>query len=65
MLQAVKNGVEKAGIDLEESLRMASLYPARVMNRDHIYGCIKPGSAADFAVLDENLNLERAIVGGE
>ena len=65
MLQAVKNGVEKAGIDLEESLRMASLYPARVMNKDQISGCIKPGSAADFVVLDELLNLERVVVGGE
>ncbi len=65
MLQAVKNGVEKAGIDLEESLRMASLYPARVMNTDHHCGCIRPRAAADFVVLDEHLNLERVIVGGE
>lgn len=65
MLQAVKNGVEKVGIRLEESLRMASLYPAKLMGIDKIHGCIQPGSVADFAVLDENLNLERLIVDGE
>jgi N-acetylglucosamine-6-phosphate deacetylase len=65
MLQAVKNGVEKVGINLEESLRMASLYPAKLMHIDKTFGCIQPGSHADFAVLDENLNLERLIVDGE
>lgn len=65
MLQAVKNGVEKAGIDLEESLRMASLYPAKLIGIDKTYGCIKPGSRADFVVLDENLRLERLIAEGE
>jgi N-acetylglucosamine-6-phosphate deacetylase len=65
MQQAVKNGVEKVGIDLEESLRMASLYPAKLLGLDKTHGCIKGGSSADFAVLDENLNLERLIVDGE
>jgi N-acetylglucosamine-6-phosphate deacetylase len=65
MQQAVKNGVEKAGIDLEESLRMASLYPAKLLGLDKTHGCIKSGSGADFVVLDENLNLERLIVEGE
>ncbi|HLK27002.1 MAG TPA: N-acetylglucosamine-6-phosphate deacetylase [Puia sp.] len=65
MLQAVKNGVEKVGIDLEESLRMASLYPARVIKLDKKYGIISPGSKADFVVLDDKLNLERLIIDGE
>lgn len=65
MQQAVKNGVKKVGIDLEESLRMASLYPAKLLGLDKTHGCIKGGSSADFAVLDENLNLERLIVDGE
>jgi N-acetylglucosamine-6-phosphate deacetylase len=65
MLQAVKNGVEKVGIGVEESLRMGSLYPSVLVGLDKTHGCIKPGSRADFAVLDENLNLERLIVEGE
>jgi N-acetylglucosamine-6-phosphate deacetylase len=65
MLQAVRNGVEKAGIPLPEALRMASLYPARVMGVEKKWGCIQPGAQADFVLLDEQLNLLQVIVEGE
>ena len=57
MLQAVKNCVKKVDISLEEALRMASLYPARVMGLDDRLGKIEVGFAADFIVLDNALNL--------
>ena len=56
MLQAVKNCVEKVGISLEEALRMASLYPARVMGLDNCLGKIEVGFNADFIVLDNKMN---------
>jgi N-acetylglucosamine-6-phosphate deacetylase len=65
MLQAVKNGVEKAGIPLPESLRMASLYPARLMGLDKKWGSIQPGAVADLVLLDEQMNLLQVIVEGE
>ena len=65
MLQAVKNGVEKVGIPLPEALRMASLYPATLMGIDHTYGCIKPGSAAEFILIGEDLSLKRLLLAGE
>ena len=65
MLQAVRNGVEKAGIPLPEALRMASLYPATVIGRQNQWGVIRPGARADFVLLDEELNLLRVIVDGE
>jgi N-acetylglucosamine-6-phosphate deacetylase len=65
MLQAVRNGVEKAGIPLPEALRMAALYPAMVMGLEKKWGCIAPGVQADFVVLDEQLNLLQVIVEGE
>jgi N-acetylglucosamine-6-phosphate deacetylase len=65
MLQAVKNGVEKAGISLPEALRMASLYPATLMGLDKTHGSIRPGARADFVLLDECLNLLQVIVDGE
>jgi N-acetylglucosamine-6-phosphate deacetylase len=65
MLQAVKNGVEKAGIPLPEALRMASLYPATLMGLDKKSGSIRPGANADFILLDEQLHLLRVIVEGE
>lgn len=65
MVQAVRNGVEKAGIPLPEALRMASLYPATVMGLEKKWGTIQPGSQADFVLLDEQLNLLEVIVDGE
>jgi N-acetylglucosamine-6-phosphate deacetylase len=65
MLQAVKNGVEKVGIPLTESLRMASLYPATVMGLEKKWGSIRPGAQADFVLLDEQMNLLQVIVDGE
>ena len=47
MLQCVKNGVEKCGFELEEALRMASTYPAK------LFGEIE----ANFVIFDESLNL--------
>lgn len=63
MLQAVRNGVEKAGIPLPEALRMASLYPAMVLGQRR--GSIEPGAQADLVLLDEQLNLLQVIVDGE
>jgi N-acetylglucosamine-6-phosphate deacetylase len=64
MLQAVRNGVEKAGIPLPEALRMAALYPATVMGLEKKWGSIQPGARADFVLLDEQLNLLQVIVEG-
>ena len=65
MLQAVRNGVEKAGIPLPEALRMASLYPATVLGEQDRRGTIQPGAIADLILLDEQLNLLQVIVDGE
>lgn len=65
MLQAVRNGVEKAGIPLPEALRMASLYPAKLMGLENRFGTIQPGSQADFVLLDDQLNLLQVFVEGE
>jgi N-acetylglucosamine-6-phosphate deacetylase len=49
--------VNKVGIDVEEALRMCSLYPARLLKMQHLYGKIAPGSTAQFVVLDRQLGL--------
>ncbi len=56
MVKAVRNCVEKVGIPLEEALRMASVYPARVMGLDNRLGKIAKGYEANFILLDEELN---------
>ncbi|MEJ7681548.1 MAG: amidohydrolase family protein [Segetibacter sp.] len=55
MAKAVKNCVEKAGITLEEALRMASLYPAKVIGMQHELGRIEKGYKAEFVVMNEDL----------
>ena len=59
MLKCVQNGVEKISIPLEESLRMASLYPARALGLDKRFGRIEKGFEADFVLLDGGLNIIR------
>ncbi len=57
MLQSVKNCISKVGIELNEALRMASLYPAKVIGIDHKFGRIQKGYACSFVMLDKNLDI--------
>ncbi|MEO6329573.1 MAG: N-acetylglucosamine-6-phosphate deacetylase [Ginsengibacter sp.] len=57
MIQSIKNCISEVGIDINEALRMASLYPAKALGIDHHYGMIQKGYAAAFAMLDENMNV--------
>ena len=51
MEKAVQNCVKEAGIPLEEAIRMATLYPARVANIDDVLGSIAVGKRACFVEL--------------
>jgi N-acetylglucosamine-6-phosphate deacetylase len=57
MIKGVKNLVEKTGIELSEALRMASLYPARVLGMSNQLGMIKRGYKCSLTFLDEALNI--------
>ena len=57
MAKGVKNLVNKTNIELSEALRMASLYPARLLGLSNTLGMIKKGYAANFISLDEQLNV--------
>ena len=57
MMKAVKNCVEKCAIPLEEALRMASLYPAKVLGMDTVTGKIEPGYQADLVLFDEDFSV--------
>jgi N-acetylglucosamine-6-phosphate deacetylase len=63
MYQAFYNLVMKVGVDTEEALRMCSLYPARLLKMAHLYGKIAPGFAAQFVVLNKQLDLVQAPTG--
>ncbi len=51
MMQCVKNGVKHLGISLEESLRMASTYPAQFL-KDRKLGRIAKGYEAVFVMME-------------
>lgn len=62
MYDAFYNLVNKVEIDVEEALRMCSLYPARVLGVEHQYGKIAPGFTAQFVVLNKQLKLANVII---
>lgn len=57
MHQAFVNLVRHASIEVEEAVRMCSLYPAQVLQQEERFGRIAPGCAAQLIVLDEQLAL--------
>jgi N-acetylglucosamine-6-phosphate deacetylase len=59
LLNAVQNCINQVGISKQEAFRMASLYPARALKIDHLFGKIAVGYKADFVVLDKNQNVVR------
>jgi N-acetylglucosamine-6-phosphate deacetylase len=63
MIKAVRNCVEKVGIPLEEAIRMASVYPAEVINISD-RGRIAPGCKADMIVFDGDYNIEHVFIEG-
>jgi N-acetylglucosamine-6-phosphate deacetylase len=50
MISTLKNSVEKAGISLEESIKMCSTYPAGLL-KDPFLGKIQTGRPADFNII--------------
>ena len=63
MLKAVENCVSRVGISLEEALRMASTYPARLMGDEH-RGMLKPNYKADIIVFNEKLGYHSTYLSG-
>jgi len=67
MATAVKNTHQHLNIALNESLRMASLYPAQYLYADQILkrGTLTVGMQADMAVLAEDLSVRETWIGGK
>ncbi|MFC3022630.1 N-acetylglucosamine-6-phosphate deacetylase [Vibrio zhugei] len=65
MNQAIKNSVKYVGIELDEALRMATLYPAQSIGIDKQFGRIAPGYIANLAIFDCDLNVDATVVNGQ
>lgn len=60
MLDAIRNCVQHAGIDLPEALRMATLYPSEVMRANDL-GRLEPGARANLVLVDKELSSVRSV----
>lgn len=65
MISAVRFMVDVIGVPVDEALRMASLYPAKVLGRDAELGQLVPGARGDFVVLGDALAIEGVWQQGE
>jgi N-acetylglucosamine-6-phosphate deacetylase len=64
LLKAVQNCVEHAEIPLDEALRMASTYPAKVMNLSD-RGKIEEGLRANLTIFSEDYRPKYTVLNGE
>jgi N-acetylglucosamine-6-phosphate deacetylase len=64
MDHAVRTMHGTAGVPLPETIRMASLTPARILGVDAEIGSLEVGKRADLVVLDAELNVKQVYVGG-
>jgi N-acetylglucosamine-6-phosphate deacetylase len=61
IMKAVKNCVQHMGVELEEALKMGSLYPAKVIRMENEVGLIEKNYEASFVVFDKELEVVEVI----
>jgi len=65
MIEAIRYVHRTIGVPLDETLRMASLYPATAIRVESERGHLKRGARADFAVLTDDLAISSTWIAGE
>lgn len=65
MIDAVRLNTDWVGIELAESLRMASLYPAEFMQVDNFLGRIRKNYRADLVHFTDDFNVTHTWVAGD
>lgn len=65
MAAAVRNAISMLGLSLEEAVMMASAAPAAFLGLSHQRGAIARGLAADFCLLDDDLNVAKTWIDGK
>lgn len=61
MLTCIQKLHQHCGIELGEAIRMCSLYPAQVIQKQGVTGMLKPGQKADWIGLNEDLTLIHSV----
>lgn len=62
---AVRNILEFAGLTLNQAVAMATTTPAAALGLSGRKGIIQPGADADIILVDANLDVKAALVGGK
>jgi N-acetylglucosamine-6-phosphate deacetylase len=65
MDRAVRNVTQFSNWSLRDAVRAATLNPSSAVRMNDLYGTLKPGARADFAVLSPEGNVLKTIVGGQ
>lgn len=65
MIRAVQNCVQHVGIPLDETLRMATLYPARAIGVEDRLGSIKTGNIANLTAFTADFSICMTMVNGK
>jgi N-acetylglucosamine-6-phosphate deacetylase len=63
MIDAVRN-LRALGVPFEDAIGAATAVPARIIGRPDV-GVLEPGGPADVVVLDDRLEIQRVLCGGE
>jgi N-acetylglucosamine-6-phosphate deacetylase len=64
MIDAVNFMIDNIGLDLEEALRMASLYPAEAMGIEATNGTLQRGAVCSFAHLSDDRQVKATWIDG-
>lgn len=65
MMSAINNAADFANLDWFEAVRMASIYPARVLGLDHLFGRIDAGYHANLVAVNDQRQVTTTWIKGE
>ncbi len=63
--RALRNLVDRVGLEPAEAVRLATLNPARALGLDGSLGRIEVGRGADLVLLDDGWEVQATIIGGQ
>ena len=61
----IRTMIQKAGVSIQDALRMASETPARIMKIIDKKGTLEKGKDADIIIVNENIDILYTIFGGK
>lgn len=64
MIESIEQCVKYVGIELDEAIRMATLYPAKAISEDDKLGSIEAGKIANLTVFNNDYEVTATVVNG-